>query len=93
MGALQSSLPSEYVAPIISNLTDMRVAMFTADAWRSFFVVLIGTLLLLFFAMGRLKAKATLGLVAVLCLIDLWSVDKRYLCDEMYVEKQNVARE
>ena len=93
MGALQSSLPSEYVAPIISNLTDMRVAMFTADAWRSFFVVLIGTLLLLFFAMGRLKAKATLALVAVLCLIDLWSVDKRYLCDEMYVEKQNVARE
>ena len=93
MGALQSSLPSEYVAPIISNLTDMRVAMFTADAWRSFFVVLIGTLLLLFFAMGRLKAKATLGLVAVLCLIDLWSVDKRYLCDEMDVEKQNVARE
>ena len=93
MGALQSSLLSEYVAPIISNLTDMRVAMFTADAWRSFFVVLIGTLLLLFFAMGRLKAKATLGLVAVLCLIDLWSVDKRYLCDEMYVEKQNVARE
>ena len=93
MGALQSSLPSEYVAPIISNLTDMRVAMFTADAWRSFFVVLIGTLLLLFFAMGRLKAKATLGLVAVLCLIDLWSVDKRYLCDEMYVEKQSVARE
>ena len=91
MGALQSSLPSEYVAPIISNLTDMRVAMFTADAWRSFFVVLIGTLL--FFAMGRLKAKATLGLVAVLCLIDLWSVDKRYLCDEMYVEKQSVARE
>ena len=93
MGALQSSLPSEYVVPIISNLTDMRVAMFTADAWRSFFVVLIGTLLLLFFAMGRLKAKATLGLVAVLCLIDLWSVDKRYLCDEMYVEKQSVARE
>ena len=93
MGALQSSLPSEYVAPIISNLTDMRVAMFTADAWRSFFVVLIGTLLLLFFAMGRLKAKATLALVAVLCLIDLWSVDKRYLCDEMYVEKQSVARE
>ena len=91
MGALQQGLPSEYLAAVISNLTDMRVAMFTADAWRSFIVVLIGTLLLLFFAMGRLKAKATLALVAVLCLIDLWSVDKRYLCDEMYVEKQDVA--
>ena len=91
MGALQQGLPSEYLVAVISNLTDMRVAMFTADAWRSFIVVLIGTLLLLFFAMGRLKAKATLALVAVLCLIDLWSVDKRYLCDEMYVEKQDVA--
>mgnify|MGYP001024694219 CR=1 FL=1 len=91
MGALQRGLPSEYLAPVISNLTDMRVAMFTADAWRSFFVVLIGTLLLLFFAMGRLKVKTTLALVAVLCFIDLWSVDKRYLCDEMHVEQQDVA--
>lgn len=93
MSALQRSLPSEYLSSIISNLTEMRVAMFTADAMRSFFIVLVGTLLLLFFAMGRLKAKATLALVAVLCLIDLWSVDKRYLCDEMYVEKQTVAHD
>jgi hypothetical protein len=36
-------LPQEYVAPILNNLTEMRKAVFTADAWRSFAVILIGT--------------------------------------------------
>ena len=91
MGALQNGLPSQYLTAVLTNLTDMRVAMFTADAWRSFFVVLAGTLLIAFFALGRLKAKTTLVLVGVLCLVDLWSVNKRYLCDEMYVEPREVS--
>ena len=93
LSALQRGLSSEYVNPVLTNLTDMRVAMFTADAWRSFFVVLTGALLLVFYMMGRLKSKMTLALIAVLCVIDLWSVNKRYLCDEMFVEKQEVSNE
>lgn len=93
LNALQNGLPAQYVNPIIANLTDMRVAMFTADAWRSFFVVLCGTLILLFFSMGRLKAKATILCITALCLVDMWQVNKRYLCDEMYVEKQDVAHD
>ena len=93
MGALQRGIPSEYLGPLITNLTDMRVAMFTSDAWRSFFIVLFGSLLIAFYVMGRLKAKMTLALVAVLCLFDLWTVNKRYLCDEMYVEKQEVTHD
>ena len=36
--ALQS-LPPEHVQPIIANLTEMRQAMFTSDAMRSFYII------------------------------------------------------
>ena len=93
MAALQQGLPAEYLNPVITNLTEMRAAVVSADAWRSFFIVLLGALLLVFYMLGRLKAKLTIVLVAVLCLFDLWQVDKRYLCDEMYVPKRDVAND
>ena len=30
------SLPAEHIRPIINNLTEMRIVIFKADAWRSF---------------------------------------------------------
>ena len=36
MSALQNAIPAEQLAPILMNLEDMRVAIFTSDAWRSF---------------------------------------------------------
>ena len=36
---------------------------------------------------GKLKAKVTILALAVLCLADMWSVNKRYLYDEQFVEK------
>ncbi|MDR1517450.1 MAG: YfhO family protein [Dysgonamonadaceae bacterium] len=78
MQGLQS-LPAEHLQPIINNLTDMRVAMFTADAWRSFFVIGIGTALLWLFSAKKLKAEYMLSGVLILCLADMWAVNKRYL--------------
>ena len=37
--------------------------------------------------MGKLKAKVTILALAVLCLADMWSVNKRYLYDDQFVEK------
>lgn len=88
MQALQS-LPAEHVQAVIGNLTDMRVSIFTADAWRSFFIVAIGGSLLWLFINKKLKAKWTIGAILVLCLIDMWSVNKRYLNDGDFVPKSN----
>ena len=84
--ALQS-LPPEHVQPIIANLTEMRQAMFTSDAMRSFYIILVGTGILLAFMYGKLKKEWTIGIILVLCLADLWTVNKRYLNDEMFVPK------
>ena len=86
MQALQS-LPAEYIQPVIANLTEMRQAMFTADAHRSFWIISIGMALLVFCAYGKLKKEYVVGLLIVLCLVDLWQINKRYLNDEMFVPK------
>ena len=38
--------------------------------------------------MGKLKQITLIGALAVLCLVDMWDVNKRYLYDEQFVEKQ-----
>lgn len=81
------TLPQEYVNPVINNLRDMREAVFTADCWRSALVVVIGTLCLLLFKARKLKANYMVGAIIVLCLIDLWQVNKRYLNNDMFVPK------
>ena len=86
LSALQQ-LPAEYQAPIISNLTEIRKSIFTADCWRSFVIIVIGSLLLLLFKMKKLGATYMIAGITVLCLVDMWMVNKRYLYDDMFVEK------
>ena len=86
MQALKS-LPAEHVGPLMANLTEMRQAMFTSDALRSFYIILVGTGIMLAFAFGKLKKEYAIAIILVLCLVDLWTVNKRYLNDEMFVPK------
>ena len=72
---------------ILSNIATMREAMVSADAWRSVIVILIGFALLFLYKMKKLRAEYMVICMAVLCLVDMWQVDKRYLNDEMFVPK------
>lgn len=77
-------IPSGMLGGIMENLQEMRRAVFVADAWRSFFVVSAGLLLLLAFNARKIKAGVLVAAVLALCLADLWQVDKRYLNDGMF---------
>lgn len=72
---------------ILSNIAAMREAMVSADAWRSVIIILIGFALLFLYKMKKLRAEYMVICMAVLCLVDMWQVDKRYLNDEMFVPK------
>lgn len=80
-------IPPEQLNPLLANLTEMRKAVFTADSWRSFVIIVIGTLLLLLYKAKKLRAAYVIGGITVLCLVDMWQVNKRYLNDSMFVEK------
>jgi hypothetical protein len=82
-----SQLPADQLTPLLNNLTEMRVAVFTADCWRSFWIIVIGMVCLLLYRYRKLRAEWTVALILVLCLVDMWQVNKRYLNDEMFVSK------
>lgn len=82
-----AQIPQQYLVPLKSNLIEIRKSIFTSDALRSFSIVLIGTLFLLLFKAKKMNAKFVVACITVLCLIDMWQVNKRYLNDGMFVEK------
>ena len=82
-----SQIPAEQLMPLLSNLTEVRMSMFTADALRSFWIIVIGTGLLLALCYKKLRAEwAVVGMIA-LCLLDMWQINKRYLNDSMFVSE------
>lgn len=81
MGALQQALPAEHIQPLLQNLTEMRLSLFTADAWRSFFVVVVGAVLIRLYLHKTIKPQWTIAGILLLCLMDMWAVNRRYLND------------
>ena len=86
LSALQQ-IPQDQLTPLLMNLEEIRVSIFTSDAWRSLIIILIGVGFLLAYSAHKLNAKMTVGLLLVLCLVDMWGVNKRYLYDEQFVAK------
>lgn len=82
--ALTQGLPAQYVQPVLQNLTEVRTAIFTTDAWRSFWIILLGGAFIYAWKRQLLKTKYTLAGLILLCLIDLWSINKRYLNNDMF---------
>ena len=80
-------IPSEYLGPLLANLQEVRISIFTADCWRTFFIVVLGTAMLLLVRYRKLQPKYAVGAIIVLCLVDMWQVNKRYLNDGMFVER------
>jgi hypothetical protein len=81
-----------YANSIVSALVADRIALFRADALRSLiFIVLAFGIIWLFL---KQKINLTIASVAfiVLMLVDLWSVDKRYLNNDNFVDKQAYAQ-
>lgn len=81
------NIPSEYQGALLTNLRVMRQAIFTTDCWRSFLIILIGTLFLLLYKARKIHTTWLIGGLTLLCLVDMWAVNKRYLYDSMFVEK------
>ncbi len=84
-------IPQDMFGGILANLHEMRKAVFVADAWRSVVIVAVGALLLWLYGRQKLGASVLVPAVLVLCLFDLWQVDKRYLNDGMFSAPVSVS--
>jgi len=63
-----------------------RASLAVADAYRSFFIVLVTFGLVWFYIKKKLSAPLFVGILGIVILADLWSVDKRYLNNDSFVD-------
>ena len=75
------------LAEFFANVEIARKNIFKADAIRSFIYILLAAGVIFAFAKNKLKKEYAIGLVTLLILIDMWSVDKRYLNNDSFVRK------
>lgn len=77
-----------YLPPfLLDYLVDERFSMFRTDAIKALFYVGI-TVAVLFFALKqKLNQNIALIVIGLVSLFDLWTVNKRYLNDDNYVDK------
>ena len=87
MNALQQGIPASELMPLIQNLTAMRQNMVSADATKSFILIACGFALIAVYMRGKLKMPIVLGAIILLCVVDMWTVNKRYLNDDMFKPK------
>lgn len=83
-----AAMTSQWPADAIESLRQTRIAMLKADAWRSLLLVAIGTGLIACYIGKKLKATPTLLIMAGVILLDLWTIDRRYLNDSHFQKKQ-----
>ena len=72
----------------IDNIEIARKTVFKADALRSFFVIAIAGILIWLFIKSKINNIVLICSLGVLILVDLWSIDKGYLNDSNFVNKQ-----
>ncbi|MDW8297430.1 MAG: hypothetical protein RMJ97_11170, partial [Raineya sp.] len=65
-----------------------REALFKADAWRSWILVMLALGVLWALWKKFIKFEVALGVLILLTLIDGWGVAKRYLNNEKFVDKE-----
>lgn len=77
---------------MMSQLEEVRMAVFRKDALRSFFFITASAICILLFVKGKMKQKILLPVLAVLVLVDMLPVDKRYLNNDNFISKRQFDR-
>jgi len=81
-----------YVTQILPQLQIARKAIFQSDAMRSFIFILLAFVFIYFYLNKKLKREMLFAALGIFILIDLWTVDMRYLSEKNFVTKsQNMA--
>ncbi len=70
----------------VSDIVSDRESMFRWDAFRSLLFICISAFLIFFVYRNKLKPTWVIASFAILFLIDLWPVNKRYVHDELFVD-------
>ena len=77
-----------YVAELMPQLEIARKAIFKSDAFRSLIFILLAFGSLYLFYTNKIKKEMLITSLGIFILIDLWTVDARYLNDKSFITKE-----
>ncbi len=86
--ALSSGKDGAAYAAFATQLENVRIAIFRKDALRSLIFVLLAAVPIFLYGKGKLKGQIAFPILAVLVLVDMFPIDKRYLNNDKFVSKQ-----
>lgn len=88
-GSFISSSDGQLPGEIAVALANDRESLLSADAWRSFFFIAAAAIVLVLgWKFKKIKPATAAIILAALVLVDLWTIDKRYLNGSHFVTKK-----
>ena len=87
-GNFVSASDSQLPQMIAGSLVEDRISLLRNDALRSILFIAVATLVIWLGHTGRLKGSQAIMIVTFLILVDLWSVDRRYLNGSHFVTRR-----
>ena len=88
-GSFISSSDGQLPGEIAAALAEDRVGLLRSDALRSIFFILVSAAIMwASYKWGKVKPMTAAMILAVLVLVDMWTIDKRYLNDSHFVTRR-----
>ncbi len=86
----KSAITQAGAGEVLDALKSLRASVVSSDAWRSVWIILLSLVPCGLYYYGKLNKSLCLALVVLISFVDLWSVDKRYLNDDKFVDMGRV---
>ena len=90
MFGFTSAADASYPDWLQKTLLEDRASMLTGTAMRSFIFILLAAASLWFYMKKNLKAEWLMGLLAVFAVVDLWTLDRRYVGEQNFMPARSV---
>ena len=81
---------NEVAQQVIDNIEKARIAIFKSEAIRSFLFITVAGVLIWLFSNAKINKTILIVAMGILVLFDLTLVDKSYLNDKNFVNKQQI---
>jgi len=78
----------QFPPELMSALASDRKSMLISDSWRSFFFIALATGVIWYYINKKIKTTYLIAIIGVLIFTDLWTVGKRHLNYDSFVEKK-----
>ena len=85
---LSSGKDGALYASFATQLENVRIAIFRKDTLRSLLFIVLAAVPIFLYGKGKLKAAPAFAILAVLVLVDMYPIDRRYLNNDNYISKR-----